>query len=505
MSDALLLERIQSNLVALQLFRHDCCLVVAVSGGPDSLCLLHLLWRLRTVSAGPALHVAHLDHGFRGAQSAAEADFVAQTAADWGLPATIERIDVPALIARTGQNRQAAARAVRYAFLGRVARNREAAAVVVAHQADDQAETVLLHLLRGAGPAGLRGMRPLVPWAEWALDQSDTSAGPPLVRPLLETTRAEIEAYCASEQLAPQHDPSNTNPDYTRSRVRTELLPLLSDYNPQLLAALSRTARVCADDYDFLQTQLDQHWSTLATVQPGRVIFQQRTWQPLHPALQRYGLRRAARLLLTNNSAAPGYDQIEAARVATAQPPGYQQTLGQGLTLRVEHESFLILHEQADVDALERLENEDADVPQIPPEPIPLVVPGITPLGSGWQVTVATPDQDAPATSNNTRWQIDLDAATLDGPLFMRCRQPGDRFRPAGGVGSRKLQDFFIDNKVPRRLRTAWPMLTTPRSIIWIVGLRADARFLATAHTREPLRVELQRSDRTNHEEPYAR
>jgi tRNA(Ile)-lysidine synthetase-like protein len=175
MSD-LLLERVRALLAEQDLLSPEALLLVAVSGGPDSLCLLHLLTPLRA-DGGPRLHVAHFDHGARGAQATAEAAAVAELGTAWGLAVTVEHRDVPALARASGISFMAAARQARYAFLANLANRIEAHAVAVAHQADDQAETVLLHLLRGAGLAGLRGMRPVVPWHEWAADQGSGVRG----------------------------------------------------------------------------------------------------------------------------------------------------------------------------------------------------------------------------------------------------------------------------------------------------------------------------------------
>jgi len=501
MSTDLLLDRIRTALDDQHLLRQEARVVVAVSGGPDSLCLLHLLWRLRA-AGGPALHVAHLDHGFRGEQSVAEARFVAQTASAWNLPVTVEQADLPAIVRTTGQNRQAAARRVRYAFLARVARSIRADAVAVAHQADDQAETVLLHLLYGAGPAGLRGMRAVVPWQEWhnpadvdsavALEQPPPTANAPafapwLMRPLLTTTRAEIEYYCNEHTLTPQYDPSNTAPSSTRSRIRMDLLPYLTAYNQQIVTALTRTAQICADDYAYLQTELDERWPHLIEALPGAVRVHLAVWRQLPVALQRYALRRAA--LQLDAGAALSYEQIEAGRAATTRATGYQQTLARGLIMRIEDTSFVLL---------------DPRTPAIPPSPAPtlpqlaaneyrLSIPGSTPLSTTWQAEASwTPPAYLPV-EERWRWWVALDVATGDGPLLFRRRRAGDRFRPAGAPGSRRLQDFFVDQKLPRELRAAWPILATPTAIVWVAGLRADARFQATAHTTHSLWVTLVR------------
>src|SRR3954468_24376362 len=157
--------------------------VVAVSGGPDSLCLLHALAQLRD-DLGVALHIAHLDHMIRGAESAAEAMFVAELARAWGLPSTVEATDVPDRARAQRANLHAAARAARYSFLARVAHSIGAQAVAVAHHAGDQAETVLLHLLRGAGPDGLSGMRPVTAWSEWAQDERTSKQGDSYQHPI---------------------------------------------------------------------------------------------------------------------------------------------------------------------------------------------------------------------------------------------------------------------------------------------------------------------------------
>jgi tRNA(Ile)-lysidine synthase len=199
-------------------------LIVAVSGGPDSLALLHMLARQSLLPA-EALLVAHLDHALRPS-SAAEAHFVAATAAEWGVAGRVERVDVRTL-AETGRlTLEAAARQARYDFLARVVTEAGGRAIATGHTADDQAETVLMHILRGSGTAGLRGMLPASP-----------VPGHPhltLLRPWLRASRAEIVAYCQEHRLRPITDESNTDPAYFRNRLRHELLPLLAAYNPHV-------------------------------------------------------------------------------------------------------------------------------------------------------------------------------------------------------------------------------------------------------------------------------
>lgn len=268
-------------------------IVVAVSGGPDSLCLLHLLRRIAP-ERRLRLHVAHLDHRLRP-DSAADAAFVAQIAAEWEVPVSVGQADVGTIARERRTGIEETARAVRSHFLLETARSICADTIALGHTADDQAETVILRLLRGAGPSGLAAMRPSRP--------ADAASDPPthpsirLIRPLLETSRAEIEAYCTEQQLTPRYDSSNESPIFTRNRVRGYIIPLLKTYNPAIVATLGRTARVCAEEDELLSELAEQVWAEIAQTDAGEVAFERQRWQQLHQALQRRLIRKAAQVL----------------------------------------------------------------------------------------------------------------------------------------------------------------------------------------------------------------
>lgn len=445
-------------------------LVVAVSGGPDSLCLLHALAQLGP--AGPALHAAHFDHGLRGADSQADAAFVEAAARAWDLPVTIEQVDVGAYAAAQRINLHQAARELRYRFLARVALAAGARAVAVAHHADDQAETVLMHLLRGAGPAGLRGMLPVSPWAAWTESPPPQPPGPPLVRPLLAVPRAEIERYCGQHGLEPRQDATNADPAYTRNRIRHELLPLLRSYNPQIVAALGRTAAISADEQALLHDLLDQRWTELAQIGSGLVLLDLDEWRGLPAALQRAALRRAHELL------APGttlpWEQVERAR---------------GLVGRVDRRIELaggVLLSSGYLQATLALGPPPAAAgPQLADGPHILPTPGTLDLGGGWTIQALwRPEAAAPA---HAPWQVDLDAASVELPLLVRTRRPGDRIDL--GVGSKRLQDLFVDARIPRALRDAWPLVVSGDRLVWVPGVRAGAQFRTHPDTAAVLRI----------------
>lgn len=440
--------------------------VVAVSGGPDSLALLHALSELRE-ELGLRLHVAHLDHMVRGAQSAAEAAFVAETARAWGLPATLGSEDVRRLASAWRENLYAAGRRARYQFLARVAAETGAQAVATGHHADDQAETVLAHLLRGAGPEGLAGMRPVTPWEEWAPGPTGAAEElrAALIRPLLEVTRAEIEAYCAASGLAPRRDPSNEDRRRTRARIRHELLPYLIEYNPRIVEALCRTAAVCAEEQAFVAAALDAAWPALVEGRPGALAFRAEEWARLHPALQRAAIRRAHQLLAPG--VALGLEDVERARELPGSRVGRRVELPGGVSVTAGYGGAFVVAAG---------EPAPPDGPQLEGERAPLPVPGSVPLAMGWQLRAELATGAVPADP----WEVYLDAAVA-GRLEVRRRRAGDVLRPAGGRGSRRLQDVLVDAKVPRALRDAWPLVTVEETIVWVPGVRAGEGFVAAA------------------------
>lgn len=450
-------------------------ILVAVSGGPDSLCMLHLLSHLRHRLAFD-LHVAHFDHQLRD-DSGEDADFVATTATAWGIPFTIESADVRTYARSGHMNLHHAARILRYRFLARLARDLPAQAVAVAHNANDQAETVLMHLLRGAGPKGMGGMRSFVAWDAWSQGVDSNHNGPALIRPLLTTPRAHILDYCTHHHLQPRDDCTNADTSYTRNRIRHDLLPRLIEYNPDIIAALGRTAERFAEEHAFVQSALDSRWAELACRYATAIHFDGACWATLHPALQREALRRAYGLL--GGSATLEVGHVEAACAAVHSGVGRHIEFPGGIGLTIGYQGRMVIG----------LTQEFINGPQLAQEAMALPLPGQVALDHGWMLETS---YHHPANEGaSTRWEIQIDAEAVGGALMARRRQPGDRMRPVGGIGSRRIQDIMVDMKVPRQLRKAWPLITAADAIVWIAGIRAAEGFLATSQTDTTIQVRL--------------
>ncbi len=430
-----------------QLLVPDETLLVGVSGGADSLALLHLLLRF-VPEWGVRLHVATLNHGLRGAAGAQDAAFVAQCCAAWALPVTVGQVDVPALAAEQRLNIEAAARHARYDFLATVAGQVGAARVAVGHHADDQAETVLLHLLRGAGLEGLRGMA-----------ASALLPGHPqltLIRPLLAVTRAQIDAYCRKHALTPREDASNSDTTYTRNAIRHVLLPQLAQVNPQVSRALVQLAEVAAVESDYLEAQLTPFLrASVRQLAPQRVQINRAALTALHPALARRALRRAAAQAGALDSS---YEQITAALdVARTGQVGALALLPGGVRLRVDYALVYMEHDSIPLPLPEQtplMHGTDA---------VPVLLPGVTTApGMNGMLYAVMDDKD-----NAAGARLVLPAGCT---VTLRTRRAGDRWQPLGMQGhSVRLKDWMINRKIPYYLRDLIPLLLVDECIAAIL------------------------------------
>ncbi len=479
-------ELVRRTIAEYGLFSPGDRVVVGVSGGPDSLALLHLL-RALSDELQITLVVAHLNHRLRGAASEAEAEFVADVARDWGLPARVQSHDVAALAREQGRSIEEAGRSARYAFFAAVAAEAGAGVVAVGHNADDQAETILMHLLRGAGLAGLRGMAPNVQglrfMAQPGRSQADTS-NLKLVRPVLEVTRAEIEAYCKENGLSPRADMSNDDSTFFRNRLRHEVIPYLEGLNPNLRTVFRRMAESITDDYALLQTYVRAAFAQVAQVEEGAVVFEREKWTALHPALQRGTLRAAVERLRTNLRDID-WTHVEAARrVAREKETGAMAILPDGLVLVVSYDTFTI-GDQGHATV--------PDMPLLNVDSLVLAIPGRTPLpGSDW-VVVAQVVSETPGAAN--RWTAWLDYERVGHHIILRRRRPGDRFEPSGLGNSKSLHEFMIDAKIPRMARDRVPLLASDEQVVWVCGWRVDERAKVTPETRQMLRVAFEKTE----------
>jgi tRNA(Ile)-lysidine synthetase-like protein len=394
---------------------------------------------------------------------------------------------------------------MRYGFLAEVAQRLGSDTVAVAHHADDQAESVLMHVIRGSGIAGLRGMRPKSKIGDLKLDigYSVLGAAPntqfqipniQLVRPLLYVTRAEIEAYCATHDLHPRFDVSNLDQTYFRNWLRRTVLPLLAQHNPGVRDVLCRTAEVAAADYDLLHEEMERAWAQVVQTCDGSIVFDLAAWRVLPLALKRATIREAIHRLRRNLRNINFVHVERAVDVAEHGGVGDRATLAEGLMLTLTYDSLTL----ADEAHRERLPN----WPLLEPGTrVAVNVPSRSHLpGTGWALESELVAVPSSFWDNADPWTAFLDAEACSGSLVLRTRLPGDRIAPQGMNGQRvKLNEIMINAKVPRHVRDWMPVLVVGGRVLWACGLRIDERARITPATRRVLCLRFVATDESDH------
>ena len=450
-------------------------LVLAVSGGPDSLAMLYALHRLRDES-GPTLHVAHLDHRLRGEDSVADAEFVAQTCSQLSVECTVEAENVPGFQKEYRLSPEEAAREVRYRFLARVAEQVGANTVTLGHTSNDQVETVLMNIVRGSGLRGLRGMTPV---SKRNIAGHDTM----LFRPLLSLSKQDTIAYCEALDLNPRIDDSNLSTEMTRNRIRLELVPILQELNPAIGDAVLRLSTNADEALTFVDRAVDLAWSEVISIEGSAVRIDRERLRELDSKVRSPLLLRAIANVKGDSRGIERVHVDDATR-AILESPGSRLDLPGGILLSVEHGAALLL-------------GEDHAIATTTFEASSLTVPGVTKAGE-WRITtervesssgngLRDEDQHSPE-----RFVERFGCAIEVTSLQVRSRLPGDRFQPLGMTGTKKLKDFMIDEKIPTSRRDSVPLIVTSQGIAWVVGYRIAewAKVHGDAHEFLEIRAE---------------
>ncbi len=467
--------------------------VVAVSGGADSMALLHGLVEV-CVLTSISLHVAHFDHSLRP-DSGHEAAFVAATAARLGLPFYL-RACGPGELKNSGSNLEQAARAARYAFLCDVARGvtprNQAPTIMTAHHALDQAETVLFHVVRGSGLAGLGGMR----WSTWLHNEGERAVR--LARPLLDVDPDLLRAYLLAKGITWQDDPSNSDTGLARNRLRHEILPALAELNPQVVAALGRLAEVSAGDAERLEAMDEALLQTICLEADGtRYVFDLDELLKLPRAAQR-GVVRLALAELTGSMRELHFTPLE--QLLDALPEhtyaGGPHTLFAGLAWSVvagAEGAHLSIH-RADATPA------SARGPQLAPDesPRPIAPLGRLTLG-GWSLScrrMTGADLPEDWRSPNLPWRAFIDGEQISAAglclIAWRDAPAGARFAPLGLGGRHKqIGDLFTDHKIPPAHRRGWPLVIdgATQEILWVCGLQPSHVGRITATTQQVIEL----------------
>lgn len=456
-----LIQSMLSTISRFEMIRSGDRVLVAVSGGPDSVALLHALWSIQD-QTGIKLHVAHLNHSFRAEESDRDAEYVRELSSRLGVSCTVEKIDVPTVQRSLRVSPEEAARLVRYEFLERAADSVGADRIAIGHTSDDQVETVLLNLLRGTGVDGLAGMPPV---------------RGQIVRPFIETSRAEVERYVAEQDLRPMVDSTNLQPRYTRNKIRLDLLPKLRDeYNPDIDSAILRVSELARADTAYLYVEArDALQSSTVERAEDSLTLDSASLLEYPLAVRRRVVREAVREARGGLTDLGFLHTEEILRMLrTGVPFEYELPGGTFVTGNARHLKLMAAR------PVESIVTFDVELP----------VPGraeVAEIDLLVESTITTERLDP--VQPRSGMQAMLDFASIVGTLRVRNWRPGDRIRPFGMAGHKKLQDVFVDAKIPRAVRHRIPLIADDEKVVWVPGLVLSESARVTDRTRAYVRI----------------
>ena len=455
-----------------QIMPSETRVLVAVSGGPDSVVLLHLLNKYKVESSGGALAIAHLNHLSRGIDSKKDSDFVAGLGKALGLETFIEDVDVALLSSKKKTSFQESARIIRYDFLERISRKWSAHLIALGHNSDDQAETFLINLLRGSGLRGLTGIR---------------SRRGDYIRPLRDCSRCEIENYISKQGLQFRLDSSNQEKHYLRNKIRLDLIPILESYNLNIKKSLVSTSGLLADDDDYIERKVEIAMTQVEfnVKDDDFVSLDVNLFNLQHPALQKRLIRQAilvAKGDLRSISVRHVLKIIQMMNLGN----GFKEMHLPGSLVAVCDKGELFFHKRHSCDFVKDEFFSGDFVPK------GISVPGTTDIGfRGLCLNtklVSKKDIDLYSTNSN---KVYLDYDKTGSDLKVRVFRPGDRFIPLGMKGTKKLKAYFIDEKIPRDQRKSIPLLTSKNDdIIWVYEKRIGDHYRVTAKSTRVMVVE---------------
>lgn len=460
-------EKALATIYKYNLIEKDDNIVLGLSGGPDSMALLYVLLAAKK-QIDFNLLIAHVNHGVRGEEALKDEIFVKNIAHSLDLPFFSTRVDMVALAKEEGISAEEAGRKLRYGFFREILETKESGKIAVAHNKKDQAETLLMRIMRGTGVDGLKGM-------EFKTDD--------IIRPILDIDRWEIEKYIDDEDIATVLDKTNLETIYTRNKVRLELMPYIEkNFNPKLVDTLFRLSENASLDSKFLdEYSMKRYKAILKSKDETSRVLKHDKFKREDEAIKRRVIRKA---ILDLTDTLQGIEEIHISSVVDLfdkKETGKRIDLPGSIIARVSYNDLII----------ENIKSKPRELDSAIELPYALEI-GKNIL-EDWDLEIdieilEKKDADFKKTSRNTRY---FDYNKVMGDLFIRNRTPGDRFNPFGMEGRKKLKDYFIDEKVPREIREKLFLLVDEKNIIWVIGYRTSEIYKIGSETSKILKVEI--------------
>jgi len=462
------LEKVRRTLKKYNMLNFKDRVFVGVSGGPDSVALLHTLYRLRE-EFGIVICVGHFNHMFHQEFSKNAKEFVKSLAEELGLPYILREVDVPEYMKRKRLSPEEAARELRYDFFNEEAKRCNANKIATGHTADDQAETVLFRIIKGSGSRGIRGIPPV----------RDNK----FIRPLIDLNRKDIEDFLKRNNIKYLLDPSNIEPIYLRNKIRLELIPILKkEYNPNIIEALNNLSYILAVEDDFIEGILEDISNEILCIKENNRIEIDISSFSKHPLVIQRGLIRRGIELLNKEIKGVSFKHIsDILQLLDKNVSGKSLNLPKGLVVRKEYNKLIFTKNEKDnFECVNYNYN--------------VKVPGEISIQIGkfsyrFIFVVKEIEKVSIDFENKNIAFLDFDKT---GEVFViRNRRPGDKFHPLGMKGKKNLKEYFIDEKIPKRERDTLPLIAKNSNILWVTGKRISEDVKLTERSEKALMIEV--------------
>ncbi|WP_026895565.1 tRNA lysidine(34) synthetase TilS [Clostridiisalibacter paucivorans] len=452
--------------------RHDMIqkgdnILIGVSGGPDSMALFSLLREI-SIEMSLTLLVAHVNHGVRGEAADKDEEYVKDICKKWGIPFYSKRVNMDEYAKIHGLTSEEAGRALRYGFFNEILKKKEGGKIAVAHNKGDQAETVLMRFIRGTGVDGLKG-----------IEYKNGN----IIRPLLDISREEIERYCETENLSPRIDKTNLEPIYGRNKIRLEMIPYIQDnFNEGIIDTLCRMANLMEVDGEYLNECAKRSYKEVLE-QKTRYEIRLNIYKflSLHNAIKGRVIRHALECLLGHLTGIEERHIRSIIELVSTKKVGKTIDMPYGLKVYISYEDFLIKKKDFYItkDYKVKLDMDKENL--------------LHPIDA--KITCKVFDINEIHTKSKHRFIKYFDYDKIKDGLYIRNRRSGDRIKPLGMNGTKKLKDFFIDQKIPKYLRDSIPIITDGDGIVWIVGYRIGDPYKIDENTKKILMVKYEGED----------
>lgn len=448
---------VEETIKKYNMLKYGDCVVVGLSGGPDSMCLLHILMELRK-TWGLKIFAAHLNHQFRGKEADEDALYVKKKCEEWGIDVFVQVFNVPAFAKERGLSSEEAGREIRYKLFYEVAEKVRANKIAIAHNMNDNAETVLMNLFRGSGIEGLKGI--------------EAKRGQ-IIRPLINVRRNEIEAYCREKDLNPRIDKTNLQPIYGRNKIRLELIPYIEkNFNSNIMSTLQRLSDIVTIENDFLNEEAEKELLKIAIIGENSIEYNINKMHDIHPAL----LRRVIRIgieKLTGSLKGIEYRNIESVVDLLTKSTGATAILPQNIKAYISYNKLIlsINTKPENYKYYLELENDKDNIAQY----------------FDFTIRLTTVEASKITDIKKDKYKVYIDKDKVKQKLVLRNRFDGDVFSPIGLKGSKKLKEYFIDEKIPKEERDKILLIADGKEIVWVLGRRLSEKYKITKDTKEAI------------------